>query len=130
MGFTDMISEGIESQREYNNAVYANQQARRDAKKAKAADKQARKDAIAAEIKALVDLAFSDDAAELQNQLNFFVSKAAGTKKGFFASATDKQIVSIVKEKMEFGIMKLRSMEKGAEADFFQKKLDALNGQK
>ncbi|UTC78724.1 MULTISPECIES: hypothetical protein [Treponema] len=63
---------------------------------------------------------------EIQSTLNNLVSRAAGLKGGLFGNAQDKQTLKVIKEKLEFGIMKLRSMGNNNEADYFQSKLDKI----
>ncbi|MEI8095705.1 MAG: hypothetical protein WCG80_15955 [Spirochaetales bacterium] len=72
----------------------------------------------------------SSDLDELQGQLNELVTRATTLKVGFLASAQDKSMKKAICEKLEFGIMKLGSAGKAAEATYFQSKLDALVAKK
>ena len=66
------------------------------------------------ELERLSKMEFSEEKAELSNQLNELVTIAGG--------ANSKGLKSGIAEKMEFGVMKLRSIGASAEADFFEEK--------
>ncbi len=72
----------------------------------------------AAKIEDLAQLKMSSDKDELLEQLNYLASLAS--------SKPEKEIKNVIIEKMEFGIMKLRSSGANGEADFFEKKLEPL----
>lgn len=98
------------------------------------------------EFKEISEIQINGTAEEIQFLLNNLVSKAAGlnafkkpvsenkflraaSKVGSFLSVEDqhtKKMVGAIKEKLEFGIMKLRSMKSNSEADYFQEKLDKM----
>ena len=69
-------------------------------------------------IDGLAQMVMSNDSNELQEQLNYLSSLAS--------SKPEKDVKNVIIEKMEFGIMKLRSSGSINEADFFEKKLEPL----
>jgi hypothetical protein len=69
-------------------------------------------------IEDLALMKMSSDSDELMDQLNYLASLAS--------SKPDKAIKKVIIEKMEFGIMKLRSANSNGEADFFESKLAPL----
>lgn len=72
----------------------------------------------------IVNLQFATDKEELQNQIqNLFTQISALPR---FKTPEQKALYNAIKEKLEFGIMKLNSSGAAAEADFFQKKYDKL----
>jgi hypothetical protein len=72
----------------------------------------------AAKIEDLAQMKMSSDKDELLEQLNYLASLAS--------SKPEKEIKNVIIEKMEFGIMKLKSSGANGEADFFEKKLEPL----
>lgn len=72
----------------------------------------------AAKIEDLAQMKMSSDKDELLEQLNYLTSLAS--------SKPEKEIKNVIIEKMEFGIMKLKSSGATGEADFFEKKLEPL----
>ncbi len=72
----------------------------------------------AAKIEDLAQMKLSSDKEELLEQLNYLSSLAS--------SKPEKEIKNVIIEKMEFGIMKLRSGGSSSEADYFEKKLEPL----
>jgi hypothetical protein len=72
----------------------------------------------AAKIEDLAQMKMSSDKEELLEQLNYLASLAS--------SKPEKEIKNVIIEKMEFGIMKLKSSGANGEADFFEKKLEPL----
>ena len=72
----------------------------------------------AAKIEDLAQMRLSNDKDELLEQLNYLSSLAS--------SKPEKEIKNVIIEKMEFGIMKLKSSGSSGEADFFEKKLEPL----
>ena len=48
---------------------------------------------------------------------------ASGLKVGLFGGVPgDKELSCVIKEKVEFGVMKLRKLGSNAESDYFEKK--------
>jgi len=72
----------------------------------------------AAKIEDLAQMKMSSDKDELLEQLNYLASLAS--------SKPEKEIKNVIIEKMEFGIMKLKSTGANGEAEFFEKKLEPL----
>jgi len=72
----------------------------------------------ASKIEDLAQIKMSNEKDELLEQLNYLSSLAS--------SKPDKQIKNVIIEKMEFGIMKLKSSGSNSEAEFFEKKLEPL----
>lgn len=72
----------------------------------------------AAKIEDLAQMKMAANNEDLLEQLNYLASLAS--------SKPDKQIKNVIIEKMEFGIMKLKSNGAAGEADFFEKKLEPL----
>ncbi len=89
------------------------------------ADEKKEKAKKDAECKEISEMDISGTPEEIQDILGKLVSKAVGLT-GFFKSSDEKKMLNIIKEKIEFGVMKLNSMGASAEAEFFQKKLDNL----
>lgn len=98
--FGDTISSGLNSMERNSNDL-----------KEKEANKQNK-------IEDLAQMVMSNDTDELQIQLNYLASLAS--------SKPEKDVKNVIIEKMEFGIMKLRSGGSTNEADFFQNKLEPL----
>ena len=72
----------------------------------------------------IVNLQFDTTSDGLQNQLqNLFTQISALPK---FKTPEQKALYNAIKEKLEFGIMKLNSVGANSEAEFFQKKFDKL----
>ena len=69
-------------------------------------------------IEDLALMKMSSDSEELMNQLNYLASLAS--------AKPDKNVKKIIIEKMEFGIMKLKSNGSNSEADYFSTKLAPL----
>ena len=87
------------------------------------------KDEKKGELNDIAAIQFSEDMTEIQNILNQLVTTAQGAKGGGITPVgmtSNKQLRAAIKEKMEFGIMKLRSGGKSAEADFFEKKMNEI----
>lgn len=74
--------------------------------------------AIQGKVEELASITFSNDANEIANILNQLVSIAS--------AKPDKKVKNTIVEKMEFGIMKLRSLNAPAEANYFEQKLAPL----
>jgi hypothetical protein len=72
----------------------------------------------ASKIEELAQIKMSSNKDELLEQLNYLSSLAS--------SKPEKEIKNVIIEKMDFGIMKLRSSGAGSEADYFEKKLEPL----
>ncbi len=89
------------------------------------ADEKKEKEQQKTECKEIAEMDISGTPEEIQDALGKLVSKAAGLT-GFLKSPDEKKMLKIIKEKIEFGIMKLNSKGCNAEAEFFQKKLDTL----
>ncbi|WP_029410678.1 hypothetical protein [Treponema pedis] len=72
----------------------------------------------------IVNFQFGSTSEEIQNQLqNMFTQISALPR---LKSPEQKALYNAIKEKLEFGIMKLNSNGANAEAEFFQKKFDKL----
>lgn len=82
---------------------------------AKADEEELRKEN---KINDLANLKMSSEKEELLEQLSYLASLAS--------SKPEKAIKSVIVEKMEFGIMKLKGMGAGEEAVFFQSKIEPL----
>lgn len=72
----------------------------------------------------IVNLQFEAKPEDLQNQLQTLFTQISTLPR--FKSPEQKALYNAIKEKLEFGIMKLRTAGASAEADFFQKKYDKL----
>jgi hypothetical protein len=66
----------------------------------------------------LAQLQFGTDKEDISNKLNYL--------SGLGAAKPDKSVKSVIIDKMEFGIMKLRGLGAHDEASFFEKKLEPL----
>jgi hypothetical protein len=86
----------------------------KDTKQQQLAEEQEKKN----KIEDLALMKMSSDTDELMDQLNYLASLAS--------SKPDKTLKKVIIEKMEFGIMKLRSANSNGEADFFENKLAPL----
>lgn len=75
----------------------------------------------AAKLEAISNLQFDTTSDGIQQQLNNLFTQISGISRFQM-----KPLYNAIKEKIEFGIMKLNSMGANAEADFFQKKFDKL----
>lgn len=76
------------------------------------------KELLDGKIDTISSISLSGSADEIANALNKLVSMAS--------ASTDKEVKKAAVEKLEFGIMKLRSAGANAEADFFEKKVEPL----
>ncbi|GAB1433071.1 hypothetical protein MASR2M29_16960 [Spirochaetota bacterium] len=81
----------------------------------------------------IATMQFTSDADDIQNQLRSLVALYEQYKPkfeikpmGLDRGPSDKALRSAIKQKLEFGIMKLNSAGKSAEATYFQNKLDKL----
>lgn len=79
-----------------------------------------------ARLKEIPQIQFSGSSDEIQNQLNALFTEISGLKIGFTGTPEEKSLYKAIYEKLEFGIMKLRSAGGNAEADFFKQKFDKL----
>ena len=70
----------------------------------------------------LASFSIGTEKDEIAENLNFLVATANGQN--------DRKVKSVCIEKIEFGILKLRSNDNHPEADFFQKKVDELTKKK
>jgi hypothetical protein len=94
------------------------------------AEKRKEKAEKAAEVEAkiaeIANIKFEGSAEEIADTLNALVSNYQSLPTGFDAGpAKSKQRKAAIREKMEFGILKLRKLD-AETADFFRKKLDGL----
>ncbi|MBO6219165.1 MAG: hypothetical protein J6N81_06285 [Treponema sp.] len=76
---------------------------------------------IIKKVEAVANLQFETTSDGIQQQLNNLFTQISGISRFQM-----KPLYNAIKEKIEFGIMKLNSMGANAEADFFQKKFDKL----
>lgn len=77
------------------------------------------------EIETIKNMKFGDDANEVASQLQTLITAAEGLPTMFGKPIGDsKPKAKIIKTQMEFGLMKLRSLGKSTEADFFEKKMN------
>lgn len=72
----------------------------------------------------IVNLKFETTSEGLQNQIQNLFTQISSLPR--FKTPDQKALYNAIKEKLEFGIMKLNSSGASAEADFFQKKFDKL----
>ena len=72
----------------------------------------------------IVNLQFGTDKEELQNQIQNLFTQISSLPR--FKTPEQKALYNAIKEKLEFGIMKLSSSGASAEADYFQKKFEKL----
>ncbi len=84
------------------------------------ADSMSESKDVRAKVDAVSKMVFSSDANELANQLNELLTIGAGTSNDY------KELIKACYEKMDFGILKLRSLGASAEADFFTKKRESI----
>lgn len=66
----------------------------------------------------IATISFSDDKAEIENKINELVVLAS--------SKPTKQIKKAIIEKIEFGIMKLKTSGANSEAEYFEEKLKSI----
>ena len=70
------------------------------------------------------NMQFSNDPNEILNQMQNLITMTEDLQTLFGRLTADsKAKAKIIKSQMEFGLMKLRSLGKNAEADFFEKKM-------
>lgn len=72
----------------------------------------------------VIKLKFASSSDEIQEQLQNLFAQISSLPKMMLPE--QKALYNAIKEKLEFGIMKLKSSGSDAEADFFQKKFDKL----
>ena len=76
------------------------------------------------ETDSLKTIQFSDDPNEILNQMQSLITMTEDLPTLFGRLTADsKSKAKIIKTQMEFGLMKLRSLGKNTEADFFEKKM-------
>ena len=75
---------------------------------------------IREKVDAVSKMTFANDANELANQMNELLTIGAGT------SSDHKELIKACYEKMDFGVMKLKSLGATAEADFFAEKRKSI----
>lgn len=114
-GIGSSLSEGTKG-------MFADMQAQREDDRIKREQKLQAKKEKEMKLEELSSFSVGSEKEEISENLNFLVSTANAQK--------DKNVRKICIEKIEFGIMKLRSNDGHAEADFFAKKLEELNKKK
>tara|TARA_B100000795_G_scaffold3673_1_gene2501 strand:- start:616 stop:1152 length:537 start_codon:yes stop_codon:yes gene_type:complete len=92
-----------------------------DERREKEEKKKAREEKVL-KLDNLASMSIGNEKDEIAENLNFLVATANGQN--------DRKVKNTCIEKIEFGILKLRSNENHAEADFFQKKVDELSKKK
>jgi hypothetical protein len=75
---------------------------------------------IRAKVDEVSKMIFSTDANELANQMNELLTIGAGT------ASEHKELIKACYEKMDFGVMKLKSIGANAEAVFFEGKRNSI----
>lgn len=75
---------------------------------------------IREKVDAVSKMVFSTNADELANQMNELLTIGAGT------DSKHKELIKACYEKMDFGVMKLKSLGATAEADFFAEKRKSI----
>jgi hypothetical protein len=83
------------------------------------------------ELNFIATMKMGENVSELQEAMNMLLSKAAQLPSGFAALGKSdvKQKKAAIIEKLDFGLMKLRSLDPGS-VSFFEGKIDALKGKK
>ena len=108
-GIGSSLSEGTKG-------MFADMQAEREDERIKREQKLQAQKEKEMKLEELSSFSLGNNKEEISENLNFLVATASGQK--------NKNVKKVCIEKIEFGIMKLRSNDGHSEADFFAKKLD------
>jgi len=114
-GVGSALSTGAKGTFDMYKGMFDDERKEKELKRQEKKDKQIK-------LEELSSFSVGSEKEEISENLNFLVSTAKAQK--------DKSVRKVCIEKIEFGIMKLRSNDGHEEADFYSKKLEELNKKK